>query len=353
MHTDPGRTHNHSRNFVSPTLNFLLFNNGYHAAHHENPGMHWTKLPGAHAKIAAQIHPSLVQTSLWWYWFKQYVLAPFFPRLGSVQLGIGPDKRRRRARQSPPRPRSSSATPARTPASSAPADPPGPPRSVLDEAPERARRRCRRDARRKASMIKKVLIANRGEIALRVIRACRDLGIASVAVYSDADKDLPFVRARRRARAHRAGAGDAELPGDRQADRGRPSRRAPTRVHPGYGFLSENPKLARAVKDAGLTFVGPEADVIEKLGSKLGVRRMMREAGVPVPPGSDGPASADEARKLAERDRLPADREAVGRRRRPRHARGQGPERARGRARDLHAARRRARSATPTCTSRS
>ena len=93
VHTDPWSEHSHSRNFVSKSLNFLLFNNGYHGAHHENPGLHWSKLPEAHAKIAGEIHPSLLQKSLWGYWFKQYVLAPFFPRLGSVQLGIGPDKR--------------------------------------------------------------------------------------------------------------------------------------------------------------------------------------------------------------------------------------------------------------------
>jgi fatty acid desaturase len=93
VHTDPWSDHNHSRNFLSPILNFLLFNNGYHGAHHENPGLHWTKLPAAHAKIEAQIHPALKQRSLWWYWFKQYVLALLFPRLGSVQLGVGPDQR--------------------------------------------------------------------------------------------------------------------------------------------------------------------------------------------------------------------------------------------------------------------
>jgi fatty acid desaturase len=91
VHTDPWSEHNHSRSFMSPTLNFLLFNNGYHGAHHENPGMHWSKLPEAHAKIAAEVHPSLQLSSLWWYWFKQYFLAALFPRLGTVQLGAGPN----------------------------------------------------------------------------------------------------------------------------------------------------------------------------------------------------------------------------------------------------------------------
>jgi beta-carotene hydroxylase len=89
-HTDPFSEHSHSRSFTSTAVNYLLFNNGYHAAHHENPGVHWTKLPALHAEIEPQIHPSLVQRSLAWYWFKQYALTPFFPSLGTVQLGPGP-----------------------------------------------------------------------------------------------------------------------------------------------------------------------------------------------------------------------------------------------------------------------
>ena len=90
VHTDPFSEHSHSRSFTSGLLNFLLFNNGYHAAHHENAGMHWSKLPEVHARIEAEIHPSLVQRSLAWYWFKQYALAPFIPSLGTVQIGPGP-----------------------------------------------------------------------------------------------------------------------------------------------------------------------------------------------------------------------------------------------------------------------
>jgi beta-carotene hydroxylase len=90
VHTDPWSRWDHSRNFVSPTLNFLLFNNGYHTAHHENAGLHWSKLADAHAKIASNIHPSLNQTSVWWYWLKQYFIAPFIPSLGTVQLGRAP-----------------------------------------------------------------------------------------------------------------------------------------------------------------------------------------------------------------------------------------------------------------------
>jgi fatty acid desaturase len=91
VHTDPWSKHNHSRSFISPVLNFLLFNNGLHAAHHEHPGLHWSKLPEAHAKIESEIDPVLNQQSVWWYWFRQYALAPIFPSLGTVQLGPGPD----------------------------------------------------------------------------------------------------------------------------------------------------------------------------------------------------------------------------------------------------------------------
>lgn len=89
VHADPW-SQDHSRSFVSPLVNFLLFNNGLHAAHHERPGEHWSRLPQVHATIAPRIHPDLLQHSLWWYWFRQYFLAPFFPSLGSVQLGPGP-----------------------------------------------------------------------------------------------------------------------------------------------------------------------------------------------------------------------------------------------------------------------
>jgi beta-carotene hydroxylase len=90
VHTDPWSRYNHSRNFVSPILNFLLFNNGYHTVHHENAGRHWSLAKEEHAKIAAFIEPSLNQKSLWWYWFKQYCLAPIFPKLGTVQIGRAP-----------------------------------------------------------------------------------------------------------------------------------------------------------------------------------------------------------------------------------------------------------------------
>ena len=146
-------------------------------------------------------------------------------------------------------------------------------------------------------MLKKVLIANRGEIALRVIRACRDLGVQSVAVYSDADEQLPFVElADERVHIGPSPAQQSYLDIAKLIAAAKQS--GADAVHPGYGFLSENPALARAVKDAGLVFVGPSAEVIERLGSKLGVRRMMRELGVPVPPGGDQAMDAAAARKV-------------------------------------------------------
>ena len=90
VHTDPWSKYNHSRNFVAKSTNFFLFGNGYHTVHHENAGMHWSLAAAEHAKIADQIHPDLKQRSLWWYWFKQYVLAAFVPSLGTTQIGRAP-----------------------------------------------------------------------------------------------------------------------------------------------------------------------------------------------------------------------------------------------------------------------
>jgi fatty acid desaturase len=87
VHTDPWSAHNHSRSWDGKLVNFFLFNNGYHAAHHENPGTHWSKLAELHAELAPKIDPRLVEHNMWWYFARQYLFAPFFPKLGSVQVG--------------------------------------------------------------------------------------------------------------------------------------------------------------------------------------------------------------------------------------------------------------------------
>jgi fatty acid desaturase len=90
VHTDPWSAHNHSRSFTSKLLNFVLFNNALHAAHHEQAGAHWSTLPALHAKIADEIHPDLRTRSFWWFCVKQYILALFIPSLGTKQIGRAP-----------------------------------------------------------------------------------------------------------------------------------------------------------------------------------------------------------------------------------------------------------------------
>src|SRR5688500_6497772 len=139
-----------------------------------------------------------------------------------------------------------------------------------------------------------VLIANRGEIALRIQRSCRALGLGVVAVFSDADAAAPWVRAADRAvRLGPAPARDSYLAGDRIVAAAKAS--GADAIHPGYGFLSEDAGFAAAVVAAGLVFVGPPADVIRRLGSKIEARAVATAAGVPVVPGFD-PARPDELR---------------------------------------------------------
>ena len=135
-------------------------------------------------------------------------------------------------------------------------------------------------------MIEKVLVANRGEIARRVFRTCREMGLETVAVYSDADADAAFV-----AEADEAVPLGGTTPAESylRADLVLAAARAAgaDAIHPGYGFLSENADFARGCSDAGITFIGPSAKAIELMGSKLAARQLMQAAGVPVLPGVD------------------------------------------------------------------
>ena len=143
-------------------------------------------------------------------------------------------------------------------------------------------------------MLKRVLIANRGEIALRVLRACRELDIETVAVYSEADAEALHVQLATQAVCiGPAKATDSYLNQDALLTVAQTT--GCDGVHPGYGFLSENADFADACAQAGLTFIGPSGDTIRKAGSKSAARDIMRAAGVPVTPGSDGPVASVEA----------------------------------------------------------
>ena len=142
-------------------------------------------------------------------------------------------------------------------------------------------------------MLKRVLIANRGEIALRVRRACREAGIETVSVYSQADAEALHVQlATRSVCIGPPRAADSYL--NPQALLSAAIATGCDGLHPGYGFLSENPEFADACAENGITFIGPSGDAIRKAGSKSAARDLMRAAGVPVTPGSDGPVSSVE-----------------------------------------------------------
>ena len=139
-------------------------------------------------------------------------------------------------------------------------------------------------------MIKKVLVANRGEIAVRVMRACRELDIDSVAVYSEADANAIFAKY----------ANEAYFIGEAHATEsylniGKIIRVAKDcgadAIHPGYGFLSQNPNFAYACEREGIKFIGPSSKVLELMGNKIAARREMKRAGVPTVPGTEGQIS--------------------------------------------------------------
>ena len=146
-------------------------------------------------------------------------------------------------------------------------------------------------------MFKKILIANRGEIAVRVIRACREMGIATVAVYSDVDRASLHVR--KADEAYPIGpaqASESYLRIGKILDVAK--RSGAEAIHPGYGFLSENAAFAQACADAGVKFIGPTPASMEMMGSKTRARKEMEKAGVPTVPGtSRGIASGEEDRK--------------------------------------------------------
>ncbi len=143
----------------------------------------------------------------------------------------------------------------------------------------------RRGVRGVPAMINRLLVANRGEIARRVFATCRRLGIETVAVHSDADADLPFVReADAAVRLPGDAPGETYLRADLILEAAR--RTGADAIHPGYGFLSENADFARAVLDAGLTWVGPQPESIDRMGSKIEAKKLMEAAGVPVLPPS-------------------------------------------------------------------
>src|SRR6202163_2628067 len=141
---------------------------------------------------------------------------------------------------------------------------------------------------------RKVLIANRGEIAVRIIRACRELGVESVAVYSDADARAMHVNMADRAVSIGAAAPEEsylsipKLVGAAQTA-------GADAIHPGYGFLSENAAFAAACEQAELTFVGPTSLVIARMGSKIEARQVMQQVGVPIVPGETPGEQTDEA----------------------------------------------------------
>ncbi|MCA1062267.1 acetyl-CoA carboxylase biotin carboxylase subunit [Rossellomorea sp. AcN35-11] len=147
--------------------------------------------------------------------------------------------------------------------------------------------------------MQKILIANRGEIASRIIKTCKQLNIQTVAVYSDADKDMPFVK--EADISHRIGEAQVNrsyLVVDHILDVAKKEK--VDGIHPGYGLLSENADFAKRVTEEGITFIGPSSEIIEKMGDKVEARKVMQQASVPVVPGSEGGVeSIEDAKHVA------------------------------------------------------
>jgi acetyl-CoA/propionyl-CoA carboxylase, biotin carboxylase, biotin carboxyl carrier protein len=161
-------------------------------------------------------------------------------------------------------------------------------------------------------MFEKVLVANRGEIAIRVMRTLKEMGIVSVAVYSEADRDAPHVG--EADEAHLLG---PPVPAESYLNIGKlletADKAGAEGIHPGYGFLAENAEFAAACEDAGVTFVGPPASAIEAMGSKTRARELMAQAGVPIVPGTTSPVeSVAEAKREAKKIGYPVACKAAG-----------------------------------------
>ncbi len=152
----------------------------------------------------------------------------------------------------------------------------------------------------RGAVFEKVLIANRGEIAVRIIRACHELGVAAVAVYSEADSQALHVRMADEAVAiGPTPSRESYLVQQRIIEAAKTT--GAQAIHPGYGFLSENPGFARRVQEAGLVWIGPSPEAMDTMGDKVSARAAAEAAGVPVAPGSNALADADEAAREAER----------------------------------------------------